>query len=143
MTIRVAVISDAAEIAQLTTQLGYVADAETVARRLVKLGRQRDHVVLVAVLEEKVVGWLQAHASDTLESGYRVEIVGLIISEFCRRRGIGSVLVQHAEKWACDLGAEAVIVRSNIKRVESHAFYPALGYSSSKTQTVYRRHLKT
>jgi GNAT superfamily N-acetyltransferase len=142
MTIRDAHVSDAPEIAQLTNQLGYVADSVVIAGRLARLGRQRDQVVFVAVLEGKVVGWIQAHASDALESGYRAEIVGLVISEAFRRRGIGRALVQHAEQWASGIGAEAFVVRSNAKRVESHSFYPAVGYSFSKTQAVYRKYLK-
>ena len=38
-----------------------------------------------------------------------------------------------------EIGAEAVVVRSNTKRVESHIFYPALGFTVSKTQSVYRK----
>lgn len=143
MTIRVAVSSDAAVIARLTAALGYAADEESVAGRLERLGRDRHQIVLVAVLDERVVGWLQAHAFDTVESGFRVEIVGLIVSEVVRRRGVGRVLVQHAEQWGRDLGAETMVVRSNTTRVGSHAFYPALGYSPSKTQAVYRKILKT
>jgi Zn-dependent peptidase ImmA (M78 family) len=66
-------------------------------------------MVLVAVLEEKVAGWLHAHASEALESGFRAEIVGLVVSEGYRRRGVGRVLVQHAEQWARDIGAEAIV----------------------------------
>jgi len=142
MTIRTALVSDATDIATLTTQLGYAADAVVVAGRLAKLSGLRDHIVLVAVLEEKIVGWLHAHASEALESGLRAEIVGLVVSEGHRRWGVGRVLVQHAEQWARDIGAETIVVRSNTNRVESHSFYPALSYSLSKTQAVYRKLLK-
>ena len=37
------------------------------------------------------------------------------------------------------VSAETVVVRSNASRVESHSFYPALGYASTKTQQVYRK----
>lgn len=89
-----------------------------------------------------VVGWLQAHASESLESGYRVEIVGLIVGDGCRRRGIGRALVQQAERWASDIGSDVVVVRSNTKREEIHDFYPALGFSAAKTQEVYRKQLQ-
>jgi GNAT superfamily N-acetyltransferase len=90
-----------------------------------------------------MVGWLQAHASHVLESGFRVEITGLIVSPEARRQGIGRALVNRAEEWACKLGAKAIVVRSNVHRVESHTFYPALGYDVSKTQTVYRKRLNS
>ena len=139
ITIRIAGASDAAEIAALTAQLGYAADAAETGRRLERIGMREDHLVLVAVLDGKAVAWLHAHASEVLESGFRAEIVGMVVSERCRRRGVGRSLVQRAEQWAEETGADALIVRSNMKRVESHSFYPALGFSTSKTQTVYRK----
>lgn len=142
MTIRDAVLSDSAEIAQLTALLGYDADAEIVAERLARIIGRRDQIVLVAVSEEKIAGWLQANVCDVLESGFRGEIVGLIVGENHRRLGVGRLLVESAEQWAIKMGAEAVVVRSNIKRVESHSFYPALGYYASKTQAVYRKNLR-
>jgi len=142
MTIRPASLSDAPEIAALTMELGYAAEAELIARRLTRLSNTNDQLVLVAVQDDKVAGWLQAHASVAMESGFRVEIVALVVGKAYRRRGIARSLVGRAEQWARELGAEAVMVRSNIRRVESHALYPALGYSVSKTQTVYRKKLK-
>ena len=141
MTLRHAILSDSAEVARLTTELGYAADSNTISERLARIVDQPDQLVLVAILDERIVGWLQAHASVALESGYRVEIVGLIVAVDSRHGGIGRSLVQRAEEWARELGAIAIIVRSNTKRIESHRFYPALGFSTSKTQTVYRKHL--
>ena len=142
MTIRDAVLSDSADIARLTTQLGYATHAEAIAGRLARIAGQREQLVLVAVLEEKIAGWLQVHLSEVLESGFRAEIVGLVVGEGFRRQGVGRGLVERAERWATEMGAETVVVRSNTKRVESHSFYPALGFQASKTQAVYRKRLK-
>ena len=141
MTIREAISSDADAIARLTRELGYAADPAAISQRLARLTDRNDQLVLVALLDEKPVGWLQAHASDVLESGFRVEIVGLIVSLQSRRLGIGRQLVQRAEQWAIALGAAAIVVRSNTARGESHRFYPALGFSATKTQAVYRKPL--
>ena len=141
MTIRRAQLSDAPAIAQLTAELGYRADAGTIADRLARLAGRADHVVAVAVVDGQVGGWLQAHASDALESGFRAEIVGLVVGNAWRRRGLGRRLVDYAERWAAAQGADVVVVRSNTIRQKSHAFYPALGYRQSKTQAVYRKSL--
>lgn len=143
MTIREAHLSDSADIARLTVELGYAGDVDAIRCRLEQVARRRDQVVFVAVLEEKIVGWLQAQGSVSLESGYRVEIVGLIVETCARRHGVGRALVQQAEQWALEIGSDVVVVRSNIKRAESHDFYPALGFSSTKTQAVYRKVLKS
>lgn len=139
--IREASLSDSAVIAQLTATLGYFGDANVTRLRLEKIFDERDHLVLVAEREGVVVGWLQAHASTALESGFRVEIVGLVVSPECRRRGVGRNLVLRAVEWARRIAAAAVVVRSNVVRTESHQFYPALGFAASKTQSVYRLEL--
>lgn len=142
MTIRPALVSDSADIARLTAQLGYAADAKAISGRLTRIAGRPDQLVLVAVWDGEIAGWLQAGASEVLESGFRAEILGLVVDGRCRRRGIGRSLVQQAEQWAAGIGAEAVVVRSNTKRVASHRFYPALGYGVAKTQTVYRKLLQ-
>lgn len=140
--IRVAVESDAERIAQLSCTLGYAATVEVVRQRLHAMFGSKSDLIIVAVASSGVVvGWLQAHASHVLESGFRVEITGLIVSPDARRCGVGRALVSRAEEWARQLPAEAIVVRSNVHRIESHAFYPALGYGVSKTQTVYRKRL--
>ena len=139
MTIRMAENQDQAAIARLATELGYPADAGVIARRLARIAGREDQLVLVAVVEDMVVGWIQAHACDVLESGFRVEVVGLIVDAGHRRCGVGRELMRRAEQWAVEIRAETLVVRSNTKRLESHAFFPALGFSRAKNQTVYRK----
>ncbi len=142
ISIRRASPGDALFIAQLSTALGYHADDKTIAVRLAVLTESGSDLILVATdASHNVNGWLQAHAAQILDSGFRVEITGLVIAPEQRRRGAGRALVAKAEQWATAIGAAAVVVRSNVQRVESHAFYPALGYAASKTQNVYRKTL--
>jgi GNAT superfamily N-acetyltransferase len=138
--IRAATLQDAEAIALLSKELGYPVDLRMLREWLGAILARDDQRVIVAETPGGVVcGWLQAHSITVLESGLRVEILGLIVSESVRRRGVGRILVQQAETWAAEISAEAVVVRSNAKRVESHAFYPSLGYTPSKTQVVYRK----
>jgi GNAT superfamily N-acetyltransferase len=137
--VRPAVIGDAQEIAHLSGQLGYPVAGEVMAQRLGRTLARNDQLLLIADIGGKVGGWLQAQSAEIIESGFRVEIVGLIIDENMRRRGVGRRLVQEIERWAASLGAQAVVVRTNISRAESHIFYGALGYPFTKTQHVYRK----
>jgi len=142
VSIRRATGEDAGAIASLAVELGYAANARVMRSRIrAVLASAADLLVVAVDTSGAVAGWLQAHASHIVESGFRVEITGLIVSRVFRRRGIGRALVAKAEDWAKTVSAEAVVVRSNAKRVESHFFYPALGYSSIKTQLVYRKAL--
>ena len=120
-------------------QLGYLVDGSTISIRLRSMLGKPDYLVAVACKAKRIAGWVQAHASTALESGARVEIVGLVVSAEVRRRGIGHLLVDFVERWAATVSAETVVVRSNVARDESHAFYPALGYTRTKTQAVYRK----
>jgi GNAT superfamily N-acetyltransferase len=138
--VRAATEADAAPIAALSRELGYPEETGTMRDRLRRILPRDDHRVYVAERGGGgVCGWIQAHSSDVLEYGFRVEITGLVVSGEMRRHGVGRSLVAQAEKWASEISAGTIVVRSNAKRVESHEFYPALGYIASKTQVVYRK----
>jgi GNAT superfamily N-acetyltransferase len=142
ITVRVAIVDDAAAMVPLLEELGYPADQEVVRDRVSRLLAREDCLLAVAQSGTgEVCGWIQAHSSEVLESGFRVEIAGLVTAKSMRRRGIGRLLVECVESWAARMGAPAIVVRSNVKRPESHAFYAALGYSNVKTQKVYRKRL--
>ena len=140
--VRRATADDARQIAALSGELGYPADAKSVEAMLHGLLQRQDQLVLVAEAPGGTVsGWIQAHGSPVIESGFRVEITGLVVSAQARRRGVGRALVAEAEAWASRISAAYVVVRSNVKRAESHLFYPSLGYARTKTQAVYRKDL--
>ena len=141
VTIRRAVEADASAITRLTSQLGYPAEVEVMRGRLKPIVDCADHLVLAAEDAGDVCGWIQAQSAEVLESGFRVEIVGLIVAEGRRREGIGRRLVRSVEAWAAQAGAPAVVVRTNIARAESPPFYTSLGFAQTKTQRVYRKTL--
>jgi len=88
-----------------------------------------------------VVGVIHAAELEVLESGPRCEIVGLVVNETVRGRGIGHELVAAAERWAIARGLPRASVRSNILRADAHVFFERLGYVRAKTQHVYRKEL--
>jgi len=141
-TVRRAAEHDADAVALLAGDLGYPASAETMRIRIRAVSESPSDSLFVAADSAGVsVGWLHAHAAQLIEAGFRVEILGLVVSPIARRAGIGRALVAEAERWAWSIGAEVVVVRSNVKREESHTFYSALGYIPVKTQLVYRKPL--
>jgi GNAT superfamily N-acetyltransferase len=128
----------------LAAELGYPAELEAFAHRVrTILQRPDDHLLLVAQQHDDgtVYGWIQGHAAEFLESGRRADIVGLVVSSAVRRRGVGRALVEQVEVWAKSIGADRIGVRSNVQRIESHLFYPALGYHAVKTQIAYRKEI--
>ena len=130
--------TDAEVVATLAGELGYPNEAAAIRGRVRTIGES--DLLLVAVdTSDKAVGFIQAHRVCIIEVGFRVEILGLVVSSSARRSGIGRRLIAEVERWARNIGAEAISVRSNSKRTEAHIFYPALGYTKIKTQAVYEK----
>ncbi|MEP6688103.1 MAG: GNAT family N-acetyltransferase [Gemmatimonadales bacterium] len=87
------------------------------------------------------MGWLHGAEQELLESGRRCEILGLVVDEAHRSRGVGRRLVEQIEAWAAARGLERMTVRSSVARLDSHPFYEPLGYEWAKTQHAYRKRL--
>jgi GNAT superfamily N-acetyltransferase len=135
---------DAAEIARLCNELGYEASETLIDKRLRALTQRPSHWVAVAQIGSGILaGWVCAERRLILESGEKVEISGLVVDSAHRRSGIGRLLVEAAEHWAAQNGLAALVVRSNVERVQSHAFYLNAGYTRSKTQHVYLKSMRT
>ncbi len=135
---------DAPELARLSGELGYPAEAAEMLRRLAVIAGRADHAVFVAEGERgegRILGWIHVGYGVQLEAGESAEILGLVVDPGVRRSGAGRRLVAAAEAWGRALGLVHMVVRSNAVREESHRFYPAIGYELAKTQRVYRKRL--
>jgi ribosomal protein S18 acetylase RimI-like enzyme len=132
--------TDAEAVAALAGELGYPNEVESIRERIRAIDEFDLDLLLVAVdPTDMPVGFIQAHRVCIIEVGFRVEILGLVVSSSARRSGLARRLIEEAERWAENIGAEAISVRSNTKRIEAHLFYPALGYKKIKTQAVYEK----
>jgi len=142
---RLARLGDVPTLVDLLKQLGYPVDAPTLSDRLDRLlGRPLVHRVLVAPAaqdEAKLLGALHASRRETIESEDYAEIAALVVDESARKTGVGKALVAAAERWARDLGMNAVRVRSNVVRSGAHAFYERLGYRVLKQQMAFLKEL--
>ncbi len=137
-TIRSARLDDAPEIARLSAQLGYPAEAGIFAGRLRRLLPRDTHALLVAEGGDgRLAGFIGLEQRLMIESGERVEIVGLVVDADARRGGIGRALVAAAEAWTRARGVDALFLRSNVVRPEAHPFYQGLGFARIKTQHAY------
>lgn len=131
---RNAVIIDAADMANLSSQLGYPVTTDTMEQNLAEVLDKKLGKVLVAEHNGKIVGWLHVQESISLESGHYSEIIGLVVDETMRNKGIGKVLVDKAKEWTKQTGLTRLRVRTNVKRLAAHRFYYREGFRETKEQ---------
>lgn len=129
-------------IHQLVLEWGYTASEPETSAWLDELLKSPTHQVYVAVSDHAIVGWVVAEKRLSLGEGFTCEITGLVVSSGCRRAGLGRLLVTAVEAWSQKLGLSRVVVRSNVRRAESHEFYPSVGFGLMKTTHVYVKDLK-
>jgi GNAT superfamily N-acetyltransferase len=115
---------DSDAIAVLLGQLGYPASASEIPARLAALADYPNALTLVAADRGEVVGIVTAHVFPSLHVAEPVAwITSMVVSEEHRSRGIGSELIERAERWAVEKGAVKVALTSALHREDAHAFY--------------------
>ncbi len=141
VSVRPAQISDAADLARLTHQLGYEMAASDAATRLTRVLARPEHMVLIAEAGGATVGWLHASLSLHLDTDTCVLIEGIVVNREHRRQGIGEMLLARAEQWGRERGCSMVRLRSTSTRLKAHKFYEKLGYTVVKTQLSFAKGL--
>ncbi|MFO0828649.1 MAG: GNAT family N-acetyltransferase [Phycisphaerales bacterium] len=138
---------DAARVAELAGQLGYAMEADVARERLARALASATRAVAIAESDGVVVAWIEVELRDNLAGGETAEITGLVVDRAARRSGAGRALVDWARGWAREpgdhrgreRGRDRLRVRSNARREEAAAFYPAVGFTLEKMQRVFVR----
>lgn len=127
--IRPATLEDTSVIAALLDDLGYPVDLDFLAH---SLQRQLDHddaVLLVAEVDQIVVGVISLHFIPQLAlPGDFCRISYLCVSPTARGQGIGTALEQQAYQLAQERGCDRMEVHSHSRRLPAHRFYARQGY---------------
>jgi GNAT superfamily N-acetyltransferase len=134
-------IMDVPRITELSEQLGYRVSQDGIRSRLEYLIQDNYHVIYVAEVDDKVVGWVHASIYKTLLSEVTATILGLVVDHTFHRQGIGRELMRRAEEWARNNGCQGIILKSNVIRQDAHTFYRGIGYENVKSQYVFTKHL--
>lgn len=143
ITIRKCILADCEQIVLLNkNEMGYDFPFDITKRRLEKVLDDKNHKINVAVIDNKVVGYVHANNYDLLYAPHLKNILGIAVSSDYKRMGIGKLLLNSIEKWADETGATGVRLVSGATRLGAHEFYRACGYSKEKKQINFKKFFK-
>lgn len=94
-------------------------------------------IVLVGEHNEEVIGYIHGSPYELLFSDSMLNILGFVVKEGCRNRGVGSRLMEQLEQWGKDQGFAGIKVLSHPSRLRSHRFYERRGFVFTKDQKNY------
>lgn len=138
VAIREAGPADSPALTDLATHLGGPDDPSSLVAGFESLIAHPDHLVLVAVAADgEIVGWVHAFIARRVQALPFVEIGGLVVVPAHRRSGIGSSLCRRVALWAEGVGVSRLRVRSRSDRTDAASFFETIGFSRTKTQSVF------
>jgi GNAT superfamily N-acetyltransferase len=132
VAVRRSEVADAAELADLMTQLGYLTRASEMEMRMETICADKNYATLVAVREGKVCGMIGIITCYTYEhNGPSGRILALVVSEKMRGCGVGQALIAAAEEDLARRNIRRVAVNTHFQRERAHEFYEKLGYTKN------------
>ena len=142
MNVRKANLKDTSILAQLMTQLGYPTTADEMQQRLEIILQKEDYHTLVAVTDNVIVGvigMLKMYLWELAIPAVKIQV--LVVWEEHRGIGVGKCLIEAAELWAKEQGANQLILTSGNReeRIVAHKFYPSMGFEL--TSSGYKKEL--
>ncbi len=107
-----------------------VGDAEEKAREVARRYIEGEGLTLVALVDDKVVGYLHAEIRENpmLATGRLGVITELYVHPQYRRRGLASRLVEEAARRLAERGVEHVAAEFPSKNYVAEAFYSKRGF---------------
>lgn len=97
------------------------------------MGNTND-LILVAALENEVVGYIHASPYELLYHDSLMNILSFVVREKQRGTGIGHRLITELERIAKEQGFTGIRLTSGSTRIAAHKFYERHGYILKKEQ---------
>jgi GNAT superfamily N-acetyltransferase len=129
MEIRACTPDDSAAVSTLLGELGYIVSIRQAAEQVAELSKTGADPIFLALADGQVLGLLALHLCRMLQYPNPIaRVTALVVDRRARRRGVGKLLMQHAEQVGSAAGCEFVELTSAMDRAEAHAFYRSIGY---------------
>ena len=108
----------------INSELGYDVSCEDLKDRILQMQEDKNYVIFTVVDDKKVIGFMGLQMCLAFEiKGKVMRIIALAVARHSQGQGIGSALIQEAEKYANENNISTVLVNSGLKRTEAHRFY--------------------
>lgn len=115
-------------------EMGYDYPQDKMIQQIKKILNKDTDKIFVAIINNKVVGYIHIHDYDLIYNDHLKNILGIAVSREYRHQGIGKALLCQAEKWAKETNAKGIRLVSGETRTGAHEFYKHCGYQFVKNQ---------
>lgn len=129
--LRLAEQTDIPALSVLMNELGYYTTEEEMEVRFLAIQSHPDYKTIVATIENQVAGMIGLSKNYSYEqNGIYVRVLALVTAHEFRQQGIGKTLMEAAENWAVEIGADTVLLNSGNReeRAVAKTFYLGIGY---------------
>ena len=131
ITIREAEPADIFALAELMIELGYDTTRDEMKVRFENIHDHMDHKTFIAAIDKDVVGMVGLTKNFSYEqNGMYVRVVAIVTRSSFRQKGIGKKLMDVAENWTREIGANKILLNcgNREERAIAHLFYKNIGY---------------
>ena len=129
--IREAELTDIPALAELMNDLGYATSMDEMTSRFKNIKNHKDYKTFLATHGTEILGMVGLSTNYSYEqNGIYVRVLALVTRNKFRQKGIGKKLMEVAENWAREIGANKVLLNcgNREEREIAHAFYKKIGY---------------
>lgn len=135
MNIREAKIDDYVSIQKLNRNgLGYDYPVEKTKEKLQIVLALPSDKIFVAECDNSIIGYIHLEGYECTYCDSIKNILGIVVEENYRQKGVGRALIRQAEKWAKESGSIGIRLTSGFSRTIAHEFYQSCGYRYKKDQ---------
>ncbi|MEC0179989.1 GNAT family N-acetyltransferase [Paenibacillus peoriae] len=120
----------------------YVFSEEKVKEKIGTIIKKTQDIVLVCEENNEVIGYIHGSPYELLFSDSLINVLGFVVKEKERNRGIGSMLIERLEQWGESHGFSGIKLLSHPNRIHAHRFYEQRGYQFTKDQKNFIKRLK-
>ena len=129
--IREAKPTDVAALTELMNELGYDTTMDEMKTRFENIQKHNDYKTFIAVEDTEILGMVGLSKNFSYEqNGIYVRVLALVTRSSFRQKGIGKKLMDVAENWAKEIGAEKILLNcgNREERAIAQLFYKKIGY---------------